>query len=339
MSCATTLAKKSAEAFAEIAVKIGRTHLQDATPLTLGQEFSGYAAQLDLGEAASANRRCRTCANWRSAERPWAPVSTPIREFASRVARRDRRRSASPGTPFITAPNKFESLAAHDALVFAHARAGRRSRGPADDEDRQRRALARVGSALVASASWWISENEPGSSIMPGKINPTQSEALTMLCCQVFGNDVAVNGEGAQWQLRAQRLQAAHRPQLPAVGAAARRRDAVVRGALRARHRAGSRAVETLPRASQLMLTTALNPHIGYDKAAKIAKKAHKEGTTLQGGGARARLPDCASSSISGVKPGGDDWSEGRLIAWHSRLADSLQIRASPIQRDSIVTD
>ncbi|TDN68998.1 class II fumarate hydratase [Paraburkholderia sp. BL10I2N1] len=262
-----------AKAFADI-VKIGRTHLQDATPLTLGQEFSGYVAQLDQGikHVESALPHLYELAQGGTA------VGTGLNahpQFADQVAAAIGRLT---GLPFVSAPNKFEVMAAADALVFAHG------------------ALKTVAASLMKIANdirWLASgprcglgelsipENEPGSSIMPGKVNPTQSEALTMLCCQVFGNDAAVNFGGASgnFELNVFRPMIAHNVlqsiRLLADGAHSFNDNCAV-GIEPNRER-----IETLLNES-LMLVTALNPHIGYDKAAKIAKKAHKEGTTLK---------------------------------------------------------
>jgi fumarate hydratase class II len=267
-----TLESKS-KAFAGI-VKIGRTHLQDATPLTLGQEFSGYVAQLDQGvrHVESALPHLYELAQGGTA------VGTGLNahpQFADKVAAAIGKLT---GVPFVSAPNKFEVMAAADALVFAHG------------------ALKTVAASLMKIANdvrWLASgprcglgelsipENEPGSSIMPGKVNPTQSEAMTMLCCQVFGNDVAVNMGGASgnFELNVFRPMIAHNVlqsiRLLADGAHSFNDNCAV-GIEPNRER-----IDTLLNES-LMLVTALNPHIGYDKAAKIAKQAHKEGTTLK---------------------------------------------------------
>ncbi|MCP3723872.1 class II fumarate hydratase [Paraburkholderia sp. CNPSo 3272] len=262
-----------AKAFADI-VKIGRTHLQDATPLTLGQEFSGYVAQLDHGirHVESSLPHLYELAQGGTA------VGTGLNahpQFAHKVAESIAKLT---GVPFVTAPNKFEVMAAADALVFAHG------------------ALKTVAASLMKIANdirWLASgprcglgelsipENEPGSSIMPGKVNPTQSEAVTMLCCQVFGNDVAVNMGGASgnFELNVFRPMIAHNVlqsiRMLADGALSFNDHCAV-GIEPNRSR-----IDTLLNES-LMLVTALNPHIGYDKAAQIAKKAHKEGTTLK---------------------------------------------------------
>ncbi|MFM0245405.1 class II fumarate hydratase [Paraburkholderia sediminicola] len=262
-----------AKAFADI-VKIGRTHLQDATPLTLGQEFSGYVAQLDqsIRHVESALPHLYELAQGGTA------VGTGLNahpQFADKVAAVIGKLT---GLPFVSAPNKFEVMAAADALVFAHG------------------ALKTVAASLnkIANDIRWLAsgprcglgelsipENEPGSSIMPGKVNPTQSEALTMLCAQVFGNDVAVNigGASGNFELNVFRPMIAHNVlqsiRLLADGAHSFNDNCAV-GIEPNRER-----IDTLLNES-LMLVTALNPHIGYDKAAQIAKKAHKEGTTLK---------------------------------------------------------
>ncbi len=255
-------------------VKIGRTHLQDATPLTLGQEFSGWVAQLDHGMAhlRAALPHVAELALGGTA------VGTGLNahpEFATRVAAEIAKLT---GLPFVTAPNKFEALAAHDALVHAHG------------------ALKTVAASLmkIANDVRWLSsgprcgigelripENEPGSSIMPGKVNPTQSEALTMLACQVMGNDVAINMGGAMgnFELNVFKPLIIHNflqsVRLMAEGAISFNDNCAVG------IEANKERIDELMRNS-LMLVTALNPHIGYDKAAQVAKKAHKEGTSLK---------------------------------------------------------
>ena len=267
-----TLAQKS-QAFAGI-VKIGRTHLQDATPLTLGQEFSGYVAQLDHGMAhvEGALPHVRELAIGGTA------VGTGLNahpEFGERVAAELARLT---GLAFVSAPNKFEALAAHDALVHAHG------------------ALKTIAASLVKVANdvrWLASgprsglgeitipENEPGSSIMPGKVNPTQCEALTMACAQVFGNDVAVNFAGASgnFELNVYKPVLIHNflqsARLLADGAASF--DEHCAHGIEPDE---ARIAELVARS--LMLVTALAPHIGYDRSAQIAKKAHREGTTLR---------------------------------------------------------
>ncbi len=267
-----TLAAKST-AFADI-IKIGRTHLQDATPLTLGQEFSGYVAQLEHGIEHVRD----SLAHLYELALGGTAVGTGLNAphgYAERVA---SELSALTGYPFVTAPNKFEALAAADALVHAHG------------------ALKTVAASLMKIANdvrWMASgprsglgelsipENEPGSSIMPGKVNPTQCEAMTMLCAQVFGNDVAINFGGAagNFELNVYRPMIIHNvmQSIRLLSDGAR--------SFRLHCAQGIKANET--RIAQLleqslMLVTALNPHIGYDKAAKIAKEAHQRGSTLR---------------------------------------------------------
>ena len=264
---------EKAEAFRDV-VKIGRTHLQDATPLTLGQEFSGYVSQLDHGRGhlQAALPHVSELALGGTA------VGTGLNahaEFAVRVA---DRLSKLTGHPFVTAPNKFEALAAHDALVHAHG------------------ALKTLAAALfkIADDIRWLAsgprsglgeitipENEPGSSIMPGKVNPTQAEAMTMLCAQVMGNDVAVGvgGLSGKFELNVYKPLIIHNVlwsvRLLADGCDSFREHCV------------DGIQPNLPRIKDnleksLMLVTALNPHIGYDNAAKIAKTAHRTGKTLK---------------------------------------------------------
>lgn len=267
-----TLATK-AEVFSAI-VKIGRTHLQDATPLTLGQEFSGYVAQLDHG----LTHIQASMAHLHELALGGTAVGTGLNahpEFAARVAAELSRLTTF---SFVSAPNKFEALASNDALVHAHG------------------ALKTVAASLMKIANdirWLASgprcsigelripENEPGSSIMPGKVNPTQSEAMTMVCCQVMGNDVAINIGGAMgnFELNVMKPMIIYNF-LQSVRLLA---DVIISfnvncavGIEADRERIGALMHNSL------MLVTALNPHIGYDKAAEIAKKAHHEGTTLK---------------------------------------------------------
>ena len=267
-----TLADKST-AFADI-VKIGRTHLQDATPLTLGQEISGWVAQLSHGAAhvQAALPHLNELALGGTA------VGTGLnapKGYAEAVAKELARLT---GENLVTAPNKFEALASCDALVHAHG------------------ALKTLAASLMKIANdvrWLASgprsgigeiripENEPGSSIMPGKVNPTQCEALTMACAQVLGNDVAINvgGSSGNFELNVFRPMVAHNflqsVRLLADGMRSFNDHCAV-GIEPNRKR-----IDELVERS-LMLVTALNPHIGYDKAATIAKKAHQEGSTLR---------------------------------------------------------
>jgi fumarate hydratase class II len=266
------LATKS-EAFADI-VKVGRTHLQDATPLTLGQEFSGYVSQLAHGADHLKAALPHLCELALGGTAVGTGLNAPP-EFGERVAAELARVS---GLPFVTAPNKFEALASHDALVNAHG------------------ALKTLAASLMKIANdvrWLASgprcglgeitipENEPGSSIMPGKVNPTQSEALTMLCVQVLANDVAVGvgGSMGNFELNVFKPLVIHNflqsLRLLADGMDSFREHCVV-GIEPNRERIDRYLRETL------MLVTALNPHIGYDKAAQIAKKAHQTGKSLR---------------------------------------------------------
>jgi fumarate hydratase class II len=267
-----TLARK-AEEFADI-IKIGRTHLQDATPMTLGQEFSGYVALLDNGLKHLDQVKPPLC----ELALGGTAVGTGLNahpELAVRVADELARLS---GYPFVTAPNKFEALSASDALVFAHGalKALAASFTKIANDIRWLSSGPRSGLGEIS-----IPENEPGSSIMPGKVNPTQSEAMTMLAAQVMGNDVALNigGASGNFELNVFKpliiynfLKSAS---LLADGAVSFS-DNCAAGITANRER-----IDDLLRRS-LMLVTALNPHIGYDKAAKIAKNAHQKGTTLR---------------------------------------------------------
>ncbi|KQV78610.1 fumarate hydratase [Massilia sp. Root351] len=262
-----------AKAFADI-VKIGRTHLQDATPLTLGQEFSGYVAQLDYADLAitAALPPLLELAAGGTA------VGTGLNahpEYATRIAAELADRLQ---LPFETADNKFAALAAHDALVAAHG------------------AMKTLATALMKIANdvrWMASgprsglgeitipENEPGSSIMPGKVNPTQCEAVTMLCCQVFGNDVAitVGGASGNFELNVYKPLIAHNFLQSA--------RLLADGMRSFDHHCAQGIEANLGRIGELMerslmLVTALAPHIGYDRAAQIAKKAQHDGTTLK---------------------------------------------------------
>ncbi|WP_025040794.1 class II fumarate hydratase [Nitrosospira briensis] len=267
-----TLAAK-AEEFSGI-VKIGRTHLQDATPLTLGQEFSGYVSQLDHG-LAHVNA---SLPHLHELALGGTAVGTGLNthpEFADRIAAELARLT---NLPFVTATNKFEALAANDALIHAHG------------------ALKTLAASLMKIANdirWLASgprcgigelkipENEPGSSIMPGKVNPTQSEAMLMLCCQVMGNDVAINfgGSMGNFELNVMKPLIIHNflqsIRLLADGMVSFN-DHCATGMT-----ANIERIDELVHNS-LMLVTALTPYIGYDVAAEIAKKAHREDTPLR---------------------------------------------------------
>ena len=267
-----TLEKKATE-FDGI-VKIGRTHLQDATPLTLGQEISGWVAQLAHGEKHVRDALPHLCELALGGTAVGTGLNAP-KGYAEGVAKELARLT---GLPFITSPNKFESLASCDALVHAHGalKTLAASMMKIANDVRWLASGPRSGIGEIS-----IPENEPGSSIMPGKVNPTQSEAVTMLAAQVFGNDVAINigGASGNFELNVFRPMVAHNflqsVRLLADGMVSFNDHCAV-GIEPNRERIG----ELVERS--LMLVTALNTHIGYDKAAFIAKKAHKEGTSLR---------------------------------------------------------
>jgi fumarate hydratase class II len=259
--------------FADI-VKIGRTHTQDATPLTLGQEFSGYAAQV----ASSIKRIELTLPGLMELAQGGTAVGTGLNApvgFAEKVAERI---AAITGLDFVTAPNKFEALAAHDSMVFSHGaiNAAAAALFKIANDIRLLGSGPRSGLGELA-----LPENEPGSSIMPGKVNPTQCEALTQVCIQVFGNNASISFAGSQghFELNVYNPLMAYNflqsVQLLADAAVSFTDNCVV----------GIEAREDNIRAAlerSLMLVTALAPKIGYDNAAKIAKTAHKNGTTLR---------------------------------------------------------
>jgi len=265
--------KAKSEEFSDI-VKIGRTHTQDATPLTLGQEFSGYVAQLDFGleRVRESQVRLFDLAQGGTAVGTGLNARIGFAEgFAAEVARLT-------GLPFRTAPNKFEALAAHDAYVYAHG------------------ALNTVATSLFKIANdirflgsgprsglgeLQLPENEPGSSIMPGKVNPTQCEALTMVCAQVFGNHTTITIAGSQghFELNVFKpvMSYAFLQSVRLLADASRSfADRCVVGIEARRDQ-----IKALMERS-LMLVTALAPRIGYDRATEIAKSAHKKGTTLR---------------------------------------------------------
>jgi len=267
-----TLAAKSA-AFKKV-VKIGRTHFMDATPLTLGQEFSGYASQLDHGLKAIKNTLAHLSELALGGTAVGTGINTPT-GYAENVAKKI---ATLTGLPFVTAENKFEALAAHDAIVEAHG------------------ALKTVAVSLMKIANdirmlssgprsgigeIFIPDNEPGSSIMPGKVNPTQCEALTMIAAQVMGNDVAINIGGATGHFELNVFKPVmiynflHSARLIGDGCVS----------FDERCAKGIQPIEANIRKhveNSLMLVTALNTKIGYYKAAEIAQKAHKENTTLK---------------------------------------------------------
>jgi fumarate hydratase class II len=266
------LAAKTRE-FAHI-VKIGRTHAQDATPLTLGQEFSGYAAQIKLGlkRVKAAMSELYPLAQGGTA------VGTGLNahpRFASLIAKRI---AALTGLPFVTAPNKFEALAAHDAMVFAHGALTSVATGLfkiAND-------IRLLGSGPRSGLGELIlPANEPGSSIMPGKVNPTQSEAVTMVCCQVFGNHTTITAAASQGHFELN----VYKPVIAYAMLQSIRLEADAAASFTEHCVAGIRANEARIRElmeNSLMLVTALAPKIGYDRAAAIAKAAHANGTTLR---------------------------------------------------------
>src|SRR5687767_140064 len=267
-----TLAEKSKQ-FMHV-VKIGRTHFMDATPLTLGQELSGYVSQLDHGLRAISNTLPHLSELALGGTAVGTGINTP-KGYSEKVAAKIAELT---GIPFITAENKFESLAAHDAIVEAHG------------------ALKTVAVSLMKIANdirmlssgpragigeLFIPDNEPGSSIMPGKVNPTQCEALTMIAAQVLGNDVAINigGSNGHFELNVFKpmmiFNFLHSARLIGEGCISFNEKCAT----------GIEPIEANIRKhvqNSLMLVTALNTHIGYYKAAEIAQKAHKEGTTLK---------------------------------------------------------
>ncbi|MCZ4291381.1 class II fumarate hydratase [Hoeflea alexandrii] len=264
---------EKAKAFAGI-IKIGRTHTQDATPLMLGQEFSGYAAQV----ASSIKRIEMTLPGLCELAQGGTAVGTGLNApvgFAEKVAERV---AAITGLPFVTAPNKFEALAAHDAMVFSHGaiNAAAAALFKIANDIRFLGSGPRSGLGELA-----LPENEPGSSIMPGKVNPTQCEAMTQVCVQVFGNNAALSFAGSQghFELNVYNPVMAYNflqsVQLLA-DASVSFTDNCVTG-IEAREDNIKAALER-----SLMLVTALAPTIGYDNAAAIAKKAHANGTTLR---------------------------------------------------------
>jgi fumarate hydratase class II len=262
-----------ARSFANI-VKIGRTHLQDATPLTLGQEFSGYAAQV-----ASAIRRTRaTLPDLFELAQGGTAVGTGLNARQGFDVAFARRMADVTGLPFMTAPNKFEALAAHEAIAFAHGALAAAASGLfkiANDI----RLLASGPRSGIGEIS--IPENEPGSSIMPGKVNPTQAEAMTMVCARVAGNHATILFAASQGHFELNVFK-------PVIAQAMLQSIALLAGAADSFRENCVVGIEpNLARIDELvgrslMLVTALAPKIGYDKAAAIAKAAHKNGATLR---------------------------------------------------------
>lgn len=267
-----TLQEKS-EAFTHI-VKIGRTHLMDATPLTLGQEFSGYVAQLNYGLKALTNTLDHLSELALGGTAVGTGINTP-KGYSEKVAGYI---AEFTGLPFKTAPNKFEALAAHDAIVESHGALKQLAM-----------ALHKIANDIRMLASGprsgigeiMIPENEPGSSIMPGKVNPTQCEALTMVAAQVLGNDVAISFGGANGHYELN----VYKPMMAAnflqsarlIGEACLSFNDHCAVGIEPNLDGIKKHLE-----NSLMLVTALNPHIGYENAAKIAKKAHKENLSLR---------------------------------------------------------
>ncbi len=262
-----------AEEFKDI-IKIGRTHLMDAVPLTLGQEFSGYVQMLDNGLARIEGCLPRLC----ELALGGTAVGTGLNTHPDFAVKSAQKIAEITGKPFVTAPNKFEALAAHDALVEASG------------------VLKTLAASLmkIANDVRWLGSgprcgigelilpaNEPGSSIMPGKVNPTQSEAMTMVCAQVMGNDIAVNFGGASGNFELN----VFKPVIIFNVLQSIRLLADACDSFKEHCVDGIEANKTVIEkhlTNSLMLVTALNPHIGYDNAAKVAKKAYKDNTTLE---------------------------------------------------------
>ncbi len=265
--------KEKADAFMDV-VKIGRTHWMDATPLTLGQEFSGYVSQLDHGLRALLNSFDHLTELALGGTAVGTGINTPegyselVAEYIARFT----------DLPFVTGVNKFEGLAAHDAIVETHGALKTLAVS-----------LMKIGNDIRMLASGprcgigeiIIPANEPGSSIMPGKVNPTQAEALTMACAQVMGNDVAINvgGSNGHFELNVFKPMMIYNflESARLIGDACKSFNENCAVGMEPNH---ERIKQNLN--NSLMLVTALNTHIGYEKAAEIAKKAHKEGTTLK---------------------------------------------------------
>ena len=264
---------QKAKAFQSV-VKIGRTHLMDATPLTLGQEFSGYVSQLDHGIKALKNTLEHLSEMALGGTAVGTGINTP-KGYSEKVAQYI---AEFTGLPFITAPNKFEALAAHDAIVETHGALKQLavSLNKIANDIRMMASGPRSGIGEII-----IPANEPGSSIMPGKVNPTQCEALTMVCAQVMGNDVAITVAGTQGHyelnvfkpvMAANCIQSAQ-----LLGDACKSFTENCAKGIEPNHKRIDELVK-----NSLMLVTALNTKIGYYKAAEIANKAHEEGTTLK---------------------------------------------------------
>jgi len=267
-----TFSAKS-KAFTNV-IKIGRTHMMDATPLSLGQEFSGYVAQIEYGLKALENTLPHLSELALGGTAVGTGINTPI-GYSETVAKYI---SEFTGHPFVTAPNKFEALASHDAFVETHG-ALRQIAVSLHKIAHDIRIMASGPRSGIGELS--IPANEPGSSIMPGKVNPTQCEALTMVCAQVLGNDVSVAFGGAQghFELNVFKPIIAHNLLQSArlIADASVSFDKHCAKGIEPNHEVIRKLV-----GNSLMLVTALNPKIGYYKAAEIAQKAHQEGTTLR---------------------------------------------------------
>ncbi|WP_395667184.1 class II fumarate hydratase [Methylocella sp.] len=279
------LAAKAKE-FAAV-VKIGRTHLQDATPVSLGQEFSGYVAQLAFAReriAAVLPGLCRLAQGGTA-------VGTGLNAAPGFGEAMAEKIAAATGLPFVSAPNKFEALASHDALVFAHGALGALASGLYKISSDIRLAGSGPRSGL---GELILPENEPGSSIMPGKVNPTQVEAVTMVCARVFGNETTLGFAGSQGHFELNVM----KPVIIAVFLESARLLADACDSFRAHCVEGLRVDEARIRellSRSLMLVTALAPKIGYDAAAAIAKAAHHKGTTLREEALASGLVDAAT--------------------------------------------
>ncbi len=265
--------KEKSDKFMQV-VKIGRTHFMDATPLTLGQEFSGYVSQLDHALRAIKNTLSHLSELALGGTAVGTGLNTP-KGYAEKVAAKIAELS---GNPFVTAPNKFESLAAHDAMVETHGALKQLavSLMKIANDIRMLSSGPRSGIGEIL-----IPENEPGSSIMPGKVNPTQVEAMTMVCAQVMGNDVAlsIGGSNGHFELNVFKPMMVNN----LLSSARLLGDACV--SFTENCAVGIEPNVTFIKRhleNSLMLVTALNPHLGYENAASIAKKAHKEGTSLR---------------------------------------------------------
>lgn len=265
--------KEKSDAFQHV-VKIGRTHFMDATPLSLGQEFSGYVSQLDHGLKALKN----TLAHLSELALGGTAVGTGLNTPAGYDVLVAAKIAKNSGLPFITAENKYEALAAHDAMVETHGALKQLavSLMKIANDIRMLASGPRSGIGEIL-----IPENEPGSSIMPGKVNPTQCEALTMVCAQVIGNDVAVSAGGmfGHFELNVFKPMMVYNLLTSArlIGDACESFNEHCAVGIEPNYPVIKEKLE-----NSLMLVTALNTHIGYENAAKIAKKAHKEGTSLR---------------------------------------------------------